>query len=90
MTIEQCQRRVIAIRRRQGTRCPLVRVDYGGSIFRGRLTRADCDPEHRPGDRSPSGVLVVEEIGQGRGPEWIFSIASLGEDGIKDVEPEGA
>ena len=43
---------LVSIRRKQGTRCPLVRVDYAGTVVRGRLARADSDPEYRRG-RTP-------------------------------------
>ena len=36
MTFEECQRALVTIRRKQGTRYPRVRVDYGGTVFRGR------------------------------------------------------
>jgi hypothetical protein len=86
MTFDECHRRLVSIRRKQGTRCPLVRIDYGGSIFQGRLTRADSDPEHRKAQQSPYGVLVLEGLGLSRGPETILQIANIPEGGIGELE----
>jgi hypothetical protein len=85
MTFDQCQTNLLAIRRRQGTRCPVVKVAYNGMIYQGRLTRADSDPEFRRASESPYGVLVLENLGLGRGPETILQIASIPEDGIADL-----
>jgi hypothetical protein len=85
MTFDECHRNLVAIRRKQGTRCPLVRVDYGGSSYEGRLTRADSDPEHRRGSGSPYGVIVLQNLGLGRGPETILQIANIDEGGICDL-----
>ena len=85
MTFEECQKAMLDIRRKQGTRCPIVRVDYGGSIFQGRVRRCDSDPEHRPAAATPYGVLVLEDPGLGRGPETVLQIASIAPSGIKDV-----
>ena len=84
MTFEQCHANLLAIRRRQGTRCPAVKVAYNGTVYQGRLTRADSDPEFRPSG-SPFGVLVLENLGLTRGPETILQIASIPEDGIADL-----
>jgi hypothetical protein len=86
MTFEQCRSALVAIRRKQGTRCPLIRVDYAGTVVRGRLARADTDPEHREAGASPYGVLVVENLGLSRMPEAILQIASIPTDGITSLE----
>jgi hypothetical protein len=86
MTFDQCQRALIAIRRKQGTRYPLVRVDYGGSIYRGRLARADSDPEFHSEEGSPFGVLVLEQLGLSRRPETILQIADIPEDGLNPID----
>lgn len=85
MTFEECHRQLVAIRRQQGTRCPLVRVDYGGSIYQGRLTRSDSDPEHRRDSASPFGVLVLETLGLGRGPETVLQIANIPSGAIESL-----
>lgn len=85
MTFEQCQADLMSIRHRQGTRCPVVRVDYNGIVYQGRLTRADSDPEHRRISSSPFGVLVLENLGLGRVPETILQIADIPDDGIRDL-----
>jgi hypothetical protein len=86
MTFEECQHALVAIRRQQGTRYPLVRVDYGGTVFRGRLARADSDPEFRNKSGSPYGVLVLEQLGLGRGPQTILQIASIPEHGLQPLD----
>src|SRR3954451_6838883 len=86
MTFEQCQQALVSIRRKQGTRYPLVRVDYGGTVFRGRLARADSDPEFRSAANSPFGVLVLEQLGLSRGPETILQIANIPNDGLHPLE----
>ena len=85
MTFDECHRRLVSIRRRQGTRCPLIRVDYGGNTYHGRLTRTDSDPEHRQAAHSPYGVLVLEGLGLARGPQTILQIASIPPEGIQDL-----
>jgi hypothetical protein len=82
MTFEQCHANLLAIRRKQGTRCPVVKVAYNGMVYQGRLTRTDSDPEFRRATSSPFGVLVLENLGLGRGPETILQIASIPENGI--------
>ena len=86
MTVDQVHTHVQAIRRRQGTRFPLVRVDCGGAVYRGRLARADSDPEHRRRADSPYGILVLEGLGLGRGPETIVQIATIPDGGIADLD----
>jgi hypothetical protein len=86
MTFEQCQSVLVSIRRQQGTRCPLVRVEYAGSVFRGRLARSDSDPEVRRDRTSPFGVLVLENPGLDRSPETILQIASIPADGLRSIE----
>src|SRR6185437_3256420 len=88
MTFEQCRNALTAIRRKQGTRYPKVRIDYGGTIFRGRLARADSDPEFLHDTKSPYGVLVLEQLGLTRGPETILQIANIPQDGLKPIDSE--
>lgn len=87
MTFEQCQSVLVSIRRKQGTRCPLVRVDCAGNVFRGRLARSDSDPEAQKqrGRNSPFGVLVLESPGLVRGPETILQIAEIPTDGVQSI-----
>jgi hypothetical protein len=85
MTFEQCHANLLAIRRRQGTRCPVVKVAYNGTIYQGRLTRTDSDPESRRSTESPFGVLILENPGLAREPETILQIASIPEGGIDDL-----
>ncbi len=84
MTFEQCHANLLTIRRRQGTRCPAVRVAYNGTVYQGRVKRADSDPEYRPAT-SPFGVIILENLGLARGPETILQIANIPEQGIEDM-----
>ena len=88
MTFEQCHANLVALRRKQGTTCPAVRVAYNGVIYSGRLKRTDSDSETRRSAASPSpfGVLVLENLGLARGPETILQIASIPENGIHDLQ----
>ncbi|HEV3164435.1 MAG TPA: hypothetical protein VGZ22_10455 [Isosphaeraceae bacterium] len=86
MTFEECHVHLVAIRRRQGTRYPLVRIDCAGTTYRGRLARADSDPEHAQHGHSPYGVLVLEGVGLTRGPKTIVQIANIPKDGIRDID----
>jgi hypothetical protein len=85
MTVEQCHERLVAIRRKQGTRYPLIRVDCRGVMYRGRLSRSDSDPEHHKTSHSPFAILVLEGLGLTRGPETILQIANIPENGISDL-----
>jgi hypothetical protein len=86
MTFDECQTVLTAIRRNQKTRCPVIRVDYGGSMFKGRLIRCDSDPEHTPKVKPPFGLLVLEDPGLSRRPEMILQIADLATGAIRDGE----
>ena len=85
MTFESCQSALVAIRRKQGTRCSLLRVDFAGAVFKGRLKRADSDPENRRDNDSPYGLIVLEGLGLARGPETVLQIAEIPDDGIKSL-----
>jgi hypothetical protein len=89
MTFEKCHTVLSEIRSRQGTRCPLVRVDYAGTVFQGRLARSDSDQDPRRDASSPYGVLVLHSPGLARGPEMILQIASIPDGGLKDLESAG-
>ena len=86
MTFEECQSQLVSIRRKQGTRCPLVRVDAGGAVYQGRLTRSDSDPEYRKPSTSPYGVLVLQGLGLSRTPETIVQIANIPGNGIRGLD----
>ena len=86
MTFEQCHSVLVSIRRRQGTRCPLVQVEYAGSVVQGRVARSDSDPEHRREAAAPFGVLVLEALGLHRAPETILQIASIPEHGMQSID----
>jgi hypothetical protein len=88
MTFEQCQSVLVTIRRKQGTRCPLVRVDCSGNVFRGRLAHSDSDPDAQKhhDTNSPFGVIVLENPGLARGPETILQIAEIPANGVQSLE----
>ncbi len=86
MTFEQFHAILAEIRRKQGTKCPLVRIDYGGMVVRGRLARSDSDPENRRDVNSPYGVIVLESPGLCRAPETILQIANIPENGVQPLE----
>ncbi len=56
------------------------------SSIQGRVKHADSDPEARRASTSPFGVLVLENLGLARGPETILQIASIPEDGIRELQ----
>jgi hypothetical protein len=85
MTFEDCHRQLVQIRRRQGTRCPLVRIDCGDAVYQGRLTRSDTDPEYRRPEAA-YGIVVLEGLGLTRGPQTVLQIANIPADGIKDMQ----
>jgi hypothetical protein len=82
MTFDQCREHLSAIRRKQGTDRPLIRVDFAGTAYKGRLARTDSDQTYR---QSPYGVLVLESLGLSRGPDTILQIANIPPGGIRDM-----
>ncbi len=84
MTFDECQQELEVIRRRQGTRLPVIRVNCGGSSYRGKLSRSDSDPDNRPPASIPFGVLVLEQPGLVRGPKTILQIDSIDLGAISD------
>jgi len=86
MTFEQCHAAVQTLRRKQGTPCPLIRVDYAGTVIRGRLTRSDSDRRNGRESASPYGIMALEHLGLSRGPETILQIANIPQDGIHELD----
>jgi hypothetical protein len=86
MTVDQCHANLLNIRRKQGTRYPLIRVDCAGATYGGRLARSDSDPEYRKKPTSPFGILGLEGVGLTRTPETIVQIANIPENGIRELE----
>lgn len=87
MTFDECHSTLAGIRQRQGTRCPLVRVDYAGRVIRGRVARADSDPEYGPKHEqgSPYGVIILENLGLSPVPETILQIADIPAGALKEL-----
>jgi hypothetical protein len=90
MTFDECLAVMTAIRRNQGTRSPLVRLDYGGSQFGGRVVRCDADPEHRERVHRPYGLLVLQDPGLANRPDMMFQIADLVSGAIRDAQQPDA
>lgn len=84
MTFEECRRELESLRRKQGTPQPLIRVDYGGSCYKGRLARSDSDATADRAASGPFGLLVLEEPGLARGPQTYLQIASIAPGAIRD------
>lgn len=86
MTFDECHESLVRIRRRQGTRFPRIRIDCGGEVLRGRLARADSDPEHRLSPTSPQGALVLEDLRAGRAATVIVPLDRIGPDGLRPLD----
>lgn len=87
MTLDECHSQLLGIRRQQGTRHPRIRIDCGGSVLRGRLARADSDPEFRRQPVEPSAVLVLEDLKLGRGHKVVVPIEQISPGGIAPLDP---
>jgi hypothetical protein len=86
MTFEQCDAVLSAIRRRQGTTNPKVRVDFGTQAVAGRIARSDSDPDRGRLVQGPYGVLVLESLGLCRLPQTYVQIANIPDDGIQPID----
>jgi hypothetical protein len=84
MTFDECRKELDSLRRKQGTARPLIRVDYGGTCYRGLLARSDSDSKVRATKPSPFGLLVLEEPGLARAAQTILQIANIAPGGISD------
>ncbi len=85
MTFDQCNQHLTAIRRKQGTSSPVIRVDYGDTAYHGRVTRSDSDPDRRNASNSPYGVLVLDSLGLTHGTETVLQISSIPDNGIAEI-----
>lgn len=90
MTLDQCQSALTAIRRRQGTRSPMIRVECQGSRYQGRLVRSDSDPENRHDPRSPFGTITLASPGLFSEREVVLQIANIADGGVQDHQDESA
>jgi hypothetical protein len=84
MTFDQCKTTLSEIRRHQGTDYPLVQIACSGTVIRGRLNRTDTDRPPRPDQKSPYGLLVLEQPGLVPGPLTFVQIASIPVDGLQE------
>ncbi len=84
MTFEQCKTTLSEIRHRQGTDHPLVQILCSGSVVRGRLTRTDTDRPPCSHQKSPYGLLVLEQPGLVPGPLTFVQIASIPDNGLTE------
>jgi len=88
MTFDECQDRLTGIRRRQGTRYPKIRIDCGGASYRGRLARADSDPEFRPQPLAPQGALVLEDLKTGRATQTTVPLDQITADHLHELDED--
>ena len=51
-------------------------------------TRADSDRRNGNGKASPYGIMTLEYLGLGRGPETVLQIADIPQDGIREIDAE--
>lgn len=79
MTFEECQHVITSLRQKQGTRHPIVRVDYAGTVYQGRIARCDTDGVRR---ETSFGVLQLEDPGLSRRPATLLQIANILPGGI--------
>ena len=86
MTYEQCQSILAELKRRQGTERPWVQVTCGESTVRGRVSYSASGLAGRRNPNSPYGLLVLEQLGLGRGPSSYVQIAGIPDDGLHGLE----
>lgn len=86
MTFDECQDAIAPIRQRQGTARPFIRVDYGGTTYRGLISRDDSSSYGRSGDSSPFGLLVLDQPGLVRAPQTILQIACIAPGSIQESD----
>lgn len=86
MTLDECHSSLVGIRRQQGTRHPKIRIDCGGQVYRGRLARADSDPEYRGRPMDKVGALVLEDLQRGRASQTIVPIDGIPDGGISVMD----
>ncbi len=90
MTLDECRGVLAGIRRRQGTRWPVVRVDADGSVLRGRVIHADSDPDSGHDPLSPFGTITIAPLGLASANETILQIAALALGSISDHQVDPA
>lgn len=84
MTAEQFETVLDEIRRRQGTRNPLVQVDTAGRTVRGRVGDLVVDRSSRR-PHSPFGIVSIEQPGLVPGPQTLVQVADILDDGVREV-----
>jgi hypothetical protein len=88
MTLDQCRGVLAGIRRRQGTRFPVVRVEADGTVLRGRIVHSDSDPDSDHDPSSPFGTITLAPLGLAASGEVILQIASLAKESMRDMQLE--
>ena len=84
MTAEQFETVLEEIRRRQGTRHPLVQVATADRTIRGRVGELAVDRSPRR-PHSPYGVVSIEQPGLVPGPMILVQIAEIPEGGLREL-----
>lgn len=79
MTFEECQHLITFLRQKQGTPRPIVRVDYAGTVYQGRIVRFNAGDQN---GQQAFGVLELEDPGLSRRPATLIQIANIPPGGI--------
>ena len=82
MTAEQFESVLEELRRRQGTRRPLVQVATAEGTVRGRVEDVIVQ---RRNPASPFGIVSIEQPGLVRGPSTLVQIAEIPDDGVHEL-----
>jgi len=85
MTAEQFETVLEEIRRRQGTRHPLVQLDLAGRTIRGRVREFVADRTTRRAPHSPYGIVAIEQPGLVPGPSTLVQVAEIREGGVREL-----
>ncbi|MDG3003722.1 hypothetical protein [Paludisphaera mucosa] len=85
MTAEQFETVLEEIRRRQGTRHPLVQVATAGRTIRGRVGDLVVDRTQARHANTPYGIVTMEQPGLVPGPLMFVQVAEILEDGVREL-----
>ncbi|WP_165249043.1 hypothetical protein [Paludisphaera soli] len=85
MTAEQFETVLDEIRRRQGTRHPLVQLATAERTIRGRVGDFVVDRSSRRNPQSPYGIVSIEPPGLVPGPLQLVQVAEILPDGVREL-----
>ncbi|AMV38918.1 hypothetical protein [Planctomyces sp. SH-PL62] len=85
MTAEQFETVLEAIRRRQGTRHPLVQIATADQTIRGRVGNFIADRSPRRSTNSPYGIVSIEPPGLVPGPLKLVQVVEILDDGVGEL-----